>query len=167
MVCFERDDKQLIIPTGLGNFFRSYGEGYDEGYQDGIATGANLQPRKSVSMSQSGLITPDAGYDAMEEVYVEIQGGGGCNLEEVSISLSESAVTVTPDYGYDGMSRVAINAKPYGDLRYDEGYAAASATSVQVITLTQEEYDRMSTHNPHTYYNIVCEDEITFDPVVL
>ena len=42
----------------------------------------SIQSSKSVTLSQSGTVTPDPGFEAMEEVVVTVSGGGGgnCNI---------------------------------------------------------------------------------------
>lgn len=67
-----------------------------------------LQPSKSVTLSQSGTVTPDAGYDAMEEVVVTVSGGGGCNIMDKAtwdaMSFADkkrSGLTVIKNNEYD------------------------------------------------------------------
>ena len=67
-----------------------------------------IQQTKSVILSTSGVVEPDAGYDAVRSVSVTVQGGGEVEVQPVkSVTMYESG-TVTPDDGYDAMESVNV-----------------------------------------------------------
>ena len=68
----------------------------------------SIQPSKSVTLRQSGTVTPDPGFDAMEKVVVTVSGGGGgdCNImtkaawDALSFAKKkESGLTVVQEEG--------------------------------------------------------------------
>lgn len=133
MIKYSYKDKELKVPTGVGNnnngdFEEGYELGYEEGVEvsfptgyasgwtDGHVSGVTEQKAKLVSTA----ITENATYsreDGFNEVVVNVQRP----LETLSVSQSGDVATYTPGEGYYGIGELTVDASGYGSLKWQEG----------------------------------------------
>lgn len=123
MVIYERTKKVLVIPEGLDGGGHSGGD-YERGVADGKAAQKLIDDNKitpTTAITENGSYTAQYGF---KEVVVNVPtSGGGCNLQEKSVTLTAGTQTVTPDAGYDGITEADIDASELLSTRYSDGYS--------------------------------------------
>lgn len=123
MVIYERTKKVLVIPEGLDGGGHSGGD-YERGVADGKAAQKLIDDNKitpTTAITENGSYTAPYGF---KEVVVNVPtSGGGCNLQEKSVTLTAGTQTVTPDAGYDGITEADIDASELLSSRYSDGYS--------------------------------------------
>lgn len=70
------------------------------------------------TVTVNGEVTPDAGYDGLSKVIVNVEGTTAPILQEKTVTENGE---VTPDEGYDGLSKVIINVEAVATLPSVEG----------------------------------------------
>ena len=132
MIKYSYKDKELKVPSGIGNNNEGFDEGYDLGYEEGFevaypsgytngfaeghVSGVTEQKAKLVStaITENGTYSRENGFN---EVEVNVQPP----LETLSVSQSGMVATYTPDDGYYGISNIEVNAEGYGAKRWQDG----------------------------------------------
>lgn len=133
MIKYSYKDKELKVPTGIGNnnnegfeegydlgyeegFEVAYPSGYTDGFSDGHVSGVTEQKAKLVStaITENGTYSREDGFN---EVEVDVQPP----LETLSVSQSGDVATYTPDDGYYGINSIKVDASGYGAIRWQEG----------------------------------------------
>lgn len=151
MIVYDKEQKQIVIPNGLGNVNIVINQGGGECPEcpECPDEGAVIQDYKWVrpSMGETAengdiYIYPDEGYDAVryidldpsviyqegvEQGRAEGGGGEGCILEDKIIyptvdDVDGSWLYVNPSEGYNGLSRAVVNTGTLRQSWYDEGY---------------------------------------------
>ena len=97
-----------------------------------------IEASKTVTLNENGthIVNPDSGFDAIEEVVVNV---------DVQMTLQDKVVTengeVTADTGFDALRRVTVNVQPplqtkivsnNGEVEPDNGYYGLSKVTVNV-----------------------------------
>lgn len=154
MIVYDKEQKQIVIPNGLGNVNIVINQGGSE-CPECPEEGAVIQDYKWVRPSMGEAIEngdiyiyPDEGYDAVryidldpgtiyqegvEQGRAEGGGGEGCNLEDKWITpevgeVDDNGYIVTsPSEGFDGMSRVVTDPSRLRDTWFGEGYEQGKA----------------------------------------
>ena len=96
---------------------------------NGISITGGLQS-KAVTISEKGttVITPDSGYDGMNECSVTVNNIA--ELQEKSITISTNGTTtVSPDSGYDGMSKCLVTVSGIAALQEKSVSVSANGTT--------------------------------------
>lgn len=156
MIVYDKEQKQIVIPNGLGNVNIVINQGGGECPEcpECPEEGAVIQDYRWVrpSMDEAAengdiYIYPDEGYDAVryidldpstiyqegvEQGRAEGGGGEGCNLEDKVIyptvdDVDGSWLYVNPSEGYDGLYGVTVNTESLRQNWYDEGYNEGKA----------------------------------------
>ena len=72
----------------------------------------NVQ-EKEISITENGdyEVLPDAGYEGISSMTINVEIPFPLEVKEVSITENESTTTITTGEGYSGMSEVAVNVK--------------------------------------------------------
>lgn len=100
---------------------------------ESIPTSGKTQ-EKTVNITENGVIitTPDTGYDGMSSVttVTNVQP----DLQEKSVTPSETQQTATPDAGYDGLSKVTVDAIQTKET------SVTPAKGQQVLEVTDNKY---------------------------
>ena len=151
MIVYDKEQKQIVIPNGLGNVNIVINQGGGECPEcpDCPEEGAVIQDYKWVrpSMGESAengdiYIYPDEGYDAVryidldpstiyqegvEQGRAEGGGGEGCILEDKVVyptvdDIDDVWLYVNPSDGYNGLARAVVNTESLHQNWYDEGY---------------------------------------------
>lgn len=108
MIVIDKDNKNLVIPNGLGNINRDYQEGYEAGYQESFEEGKaeGLAEGKAEGLAEGKAIGIEEGKQIQKDL-----------LE---------AITITENGTYnkeDGYNQVVVDV-PDTNGSYDEGYQA-------------------------------------------
>lgn len=156
MIVYDKEQKQIVIPNGLGNVNIVINQGGGECPEcpECPDEGAVIQDYKWVrpSMGEAAengdiYIYPDEGYDAVryidldpstiyqegvEQGRAEGGGGEGCNLEYKTIhptvdDIRDGYLYVDPSEGYDGLYRAEVYTGTLHQNWYDEGYNEGKA----------------------------------------
>jgi hypothetical protein len=156
MIVYDKEQKQIVIPNGLGNVNIVINQGGGECPEcpECPEEGAVIQDYKWVrpSMGEAAengdiYIYPDEGYDAMRYIDLDpsviyqegveqgrIEGGGGegCILEDKYVEptvddLRDGYLYVDPSEGYDGMYRTMVQTGNLRQYWYDNGYEKGKA----------------------------------------
>ena len=100
---------------------------------ESIPTSGKTQ-EKTVNITENGVIitTPDTGYDGMSSVttVTNVQP----DLQEKSVTPTESQQIATPDAGYDGLSKVTVSAIQTKET------SVTPAKGQQVLEVTDNKY---------------------------
>lgn len=100
---------------------------------ESIPTSGKTQ-EKTVNITENGVIitTPDTGYDGMSSVttVTNVQP----DLQEKSVTPSETQQIATPDAGYDGLSKVTVDAIQTKET------SVTPAKGQQVLEVTDNKY---------------------------
>lgn len=97
----------------------------------------SIQTDRQVTMSTSGYINPESGYDAMSTVYVTVPAQPSIQTGK-SVTLSASG-DIYPDQGYDAMESVHVNVPTQPSIQQSK-----SVTLSQSGTVTPDPgYDAM------------------------
>lgn len=90
-----------------------------------------VQNSKTVNINTNGTktISPDAGYDVVEQVVVNTNVQPNLQEKTVNVLLSETSTNVRPDSGFDGMSSVTVNHPP---VESNTAYTATSNGSYTI-----------------------------------
>ena len=117
-----------------------------------------VQNSKTVNINTNGTqtISPDAGYDVVEQVVVNTNVQPNLQEKTVDVLLTDTTTNVRPDSGFDGMSSVTVNHPPV------ESNTAYTATSNGSYTIHPSEgFDAttsvnltVNVTNPPTAYDI-------------
>lgn len=146
MIVYDKEQKQIVIPNGLGNVNIVIN-------QNPECPECNLED-KFVYPSMADrdennfiIVNPSEGYDGMSRTVIDPQtiynegveegrnqgGGGDCNLEDKWTTpdignIDDNGFIVTiPSEGYDGMSRVVTDPSKLRESWYYEGYEQGRA----------------------------------------
>ena len=117
-----------------------------------------IQNSKTVNINTNGTqtISPDNGYDVVEQVVVNTNVQPNLQEKTVDVLLTETSTNIQPDSGFDGMSAVTVNHPPV------ESNTAYTATSNGSYTIHPSEgFDAttsvnltVNVTNPPTAYDI-------------
>lgn len=115
MIVIDKDNKNLVIPNGLGNINRDYQEGYEIGYQESFEDGKaeGLAEGRAEGLAEGKAIGIEEGKQIQKDL-----------LE---------AITITENGTYnkeDGYNQVVVEV-PDTNGSYDEGYADGEAAGVE------------------------------------
>lgn len=128
MIVYDKEQKQIVIPNGIGNI-NIFNNGVEAGYNQGKIDGIEEQKSKleSINITENGTYTKEDGYN---EIVVNVPTeGGSCNLEDKWVTPSmgdrdgNGFIVVSPSEGYDGLSRTVIDPQNI----YNEGVEAGRA----------------------------------------
>lgn len=72
-----------------------------------VTVSANLDLQEK-TVTASGTVTPDSGYDGLSKVIVNVNNSP--KLQEKTVSPKTTSQSVTADSGYDGLSKVTVSA---------------------------------------------------------
>lgn len=115
MIVIDKDNKNLVIPNGLGNINRDYQEGYEAGYQESFDEGKaeGLAEGRAEGLAEGKAIGIEEG-------------------KQIQKDLLET-ITITENGTYnkeDGYNQVVVDV-PDLNGSYDEGYADGEAAGVE------------------------------------
>lgn len=135
MIVYDKEQKQIVIPNGLGNVNIVINQGGGECPEcpDGdcklgaLVTEITENGEYAFYPGNDGL----DGYD-IADIRINVQGGEGCTLEDKLVEptvedIDDGWLYVNPSEGYDGLYRAVVQT---GELRrgwYDEGYEQGKA----------------------------------------
>ena len=111
MIVYDKEQKQIVIPNGIGNI-NIFNNGVEAGYNQGKIDGIEEQKSKleSINITENGTYTKEDGYNHIE-VNVPTEGGS-CNLGEGEFVYGTSDVgryeLNASDDGYDGWSKIYL-----------------------------------------------------------
>ena len=111
MIVYNKEQKQIVIPNGIGNI-NIFNNGVEAGYNQGKIDGIEEQKSKleSINITENGTYTKEDGYNHIE-VNVPTEGGS-CNLGEGEFVYRTSDVgryeLNASDDGYDGWSKIYL-----------------------------------------------------------
>lgn len=149
MIVYDKEQKEIVIPNGIGNV-NLYNNGVEAGYNQGKTDGVNEQKSKleSINITENGTYTKEDGYNHIEVNVPDLNGSydegyaqgkiDGINEQKGklgSISITENG-TYTKE---DGYNHIEVNV---ADLNgsYDEGYAQGqvdAAANARVLNVTE------------------------------
>lgn len=107
-----------------------------DGYGQGGPT-YNLQEQKTVRYAENGtyIASPDAGYDAVKRVNVEVDVPAPApKLQNKSVSPTEARQEINADASYDGLDSVTVEAIPSGYI--GSGVARQDASGNTILNAT-------------------------------
>ena len=111
MIVYNKEQKQIVIPNGIGNiniFYNGVEAGYNQGKIDGIEE--QKSKLESINITENGTYTKEDGYNHIE-VNVPTEGSS-CNLGEGEFVYGTSDVgryeLNASDDGYDGWSKIYL-----------------------------------------------------------
>lgn len=107
-----------------------------DGYGQGGPT-YNLQEQKTVRYAENGtyIASPDAGYDAVKRVSVEVDVPAPApKLQNKSVSPTEARQEINADASYDGLDSVTVEAIPSGYI--GSGVARQDASGNTILNAT-------------------------------
>ena len=111
MIVYDKEQKQIVIPNGIGNI-NIFNNGVEAGYNQGKIDGIEEQKSKleSINITENGTYTKEDGYNHIE-VNVPTEGGS-CNLGEGEFVYGTNDVgryeLNASDDGYDGWSKIYL-----------------------------------------------------------
>lgn len=85
---------------------------YDSGYDGLSSVTVNAIQTETASITSNGTYTPTSGKFYSQVTVNVPTSGGDVNLQERTVTPSESQQVITPGTGYDGLSKVTVNAIP-------------------------------------------------------
>lgn len=90
-----------------------------------------VQNSKTVNINTNGTqtISPDNGYDVVEQVVVNTNVQPNLQEKTVNVLLTDTTTNIQPDSGFDGMSSVTVNHPP---VESNTAYTATSNGSYTI-----------------------------------
>ena len=157
MIVYDKEQKQIVIPNGIGNI-NLFNNGVEAGYNQGKIDGIDEQKSKleSISITENGTYTKEDGYNHIEVNVPDLNGsydegysegervgyeqGKTDGIDEQKSKLETINITENGTYSKeDGYSKVVVEV-PDLNGSYNEGYDQGQADLVakaRVLNVTE------------------------------
>ena len=149
MIVYDKEQKEIVIPNGIGNI-NLYNNGVEAGYNQGKIDGIDEQKSKleSIIITENGRYTKEDGYKTINVNVPDLNGsydegyaqGKTDGINEQKSKLESISITENGTYTKeDGYNHIEVNV---ADLNgsYDEGYSqgqADVAAKARVLEVTE------------------------------
>lgn len=130
MIVYDKEQKQIVIPNGLGNVNIVINQGGGECPE--CPEGECKLGALVTEITENGeyaFYPSDNGLDGFDiaDIRINVQGGEGCNLEDKVVYPTVDDIDgiwlyVNPSEGYNGLSRAVVNTENLHQNWYNEGY---------------------------------------------
>lgn len=138
MIVYDKEQKQIVIPNGLGNVNIVINQGGGECPEcpecpDGDCNLGALVTEITEN-GEYAFYPSDNGLDGFDiaDIRINVQGGEGCALEDKYVEptvddVRDGRLYVDPSEGYDGLYRAVVDTRNLRQSWYDEGYNEGQA----------------------------------------
>lgn len=157
MIVYDKEQKEIVIPNGIGNI-NLFNNGVEAGYNQGKIDGIDEQKSKleSINITENGTYSREDGYNEIvvevpdlngsyDEGYAEgervgYEQGKTDGVNEQKSKLESISITENGVYSKeDGYNHIEVNVPDLNDS-YDEGYEqgqADVAANARVLNVTE------------------------------
>lgn len=138
MIVYDKEQKQIVIPNGLGNVNIVINQGGGECPEcpecpDGDCNLGALVTEITEN-GEYAFYPSDNGLDGFDiaDIRINVQSGEGCALEDKYVEptvddVRDGRLYVDPSEGYDGLYRAVVDTRNLRQSWYDEGYNEGQA----------------------------------------